>query len=85
MPDLRLLALARDARERAKEILARAVTFNDASAREGMREIAERNWRSGLNKRRPTIPKPKGRAAWRRGYYFHGRLAYYCSVDISIS
>ena len=42
MPDLRLLALARDARERAKEILARAVTFNDASAREGMREIAEK-------------------------------------------
>ena len=40
MPDLRLLALARDARERAEEISTRAETFNDAEAREGMRRIA---------------------------------------------
>jgi hypothetical protein len=36
----RLLALANEARERAKEILARSETFNDAGAREGMRRIA---------------------------------------------
>jgi hypothetical protein len=40
MPDQRLLALARECRERAEEILARAETFKDAGAREGMRRIA---------------------------------------------
>jgi hypothetical protein len=40
MPNPRLLALANDCRERAEEILARAKTFNDAGAREGMRRIA---------------------------------------------
>jgi hypothetical protein len=38
--DHRLLALARKCRDRAEEILARAETFNDADAREGMRRIA---------------------------------------------
>jgi hypothetical protein len=36
----RLLALARECRERAEEILARAETFSGADAREGMRRIA---------------------------------------------
>jgi pyruvate-formate lyase len=36
----RLLSLAREARERAEEIRARAETFNDAGAREGMLRIA---------------------------------------------
>jgi hypothetical protein len=40
MPDQRLLLLARDARERAKEILAKAETFKDAGAKQTMREIA---------------------------------------------
>jgi hypothetical protein len=40
MPDQRLQALANECRERAKEILTRAETFNDAGAREGMRKIA---------------------------------------------
>jgi hypothetical protein len=40
MPDQRLLFLARDARERAEEILAKAETFKDASAKQNMREIA---------------------------------------------
>jgi hypothetical protein len=40
MPNRRLLALANECRERAEEILARAETFNDAGAREGMRGIA---------------------------------------------
>jgi hypothetical protein len=40
MPDERLLALARECRDRAEEILARAETFIDADAREGMRRIA---------------------------------------------
>jgi hypothetical protein len=40
MPDRRLLELARDARERAEEILAKAETFKDASAKKSMLEIA---------------------------------------------
>jgi hypothetical protein len=40
MPDLNLLELARDARERAEEISTRADTFHDALARERMRRIA---------------------------------------------
>jgi hypothetical protein len=40
MPDPRLLALANDCRERAEEILTRAETFHDASARERMRRLA---------------------------------------------
>jgi plasmid stabilization system protein ParE len=42
MPDQRLLFLARDARERAEEILAKAETFNDGSAKQTMRELAVR-------------------------------------------
>jgi len=37
----RLLFLAREARDRAEEILARAETMQDAEARRMMREIAE--------------------------------------------
>jgi hypothetical protein len=40
MPDQRLLALARECRERAEEILVKTETFRDANAREGMRRIA---------------------------------------------
>jgi hypothetical protein len=40
MTDQRLLALARDARDRAEEVLVRAETFKDASARERMRRLA---------------------------------------------
>jgi hypothetical protein len=40
MPDQRLLALARDARDRAEEILVKAATFKDTGARERMRRIA---------------------------------------------
>jgi hypothetical protein len=40
MPDHRLLALAKDSRNRAEEILAKAETFKDASAKQKMREIA---------------------------------------------
>jgi hypothetical protein len=40
MPDQRLLSLARDARERAEEILVKAETFKDAYAKQKMREIA---------------------------------------------
>ena len=40
MPDHRLLALARDARDRAEELLAKAETFKEASAKQTMREIA---------------------------------------------
>jgi hypothetical protein len=40
MPDQRLLSLAKDARERAEEILTRAETFQDAYAKQKMREIA---------------------------------------------
>lgn len=40
MPDQRFLALAREARARAEEILAKAETFNDAGAKQSMREIA---------------------------------------------
>jgi hypothetical protein len=40
MPDLKLLALARDARERAEEISTQAETFHNAETREGMRRIA---------------------------------------------
>jgi hypothetical protein len=34
-----ILSLARNARERAEEVLTRAETFNDAEAREKMRKI----------------------------------------------
>jgi hypothetical protein len=40
MPDLRLLALAKECRERVEEILTRAETFHDVSARERMRRLA---------------------------------------------
>jgi hypothetical protein len=40
MPDQRLLSLAREARERAEEILVKAETFRDAEAKQKMREIA---------------------------------------------
>jgi hypothetical protein len=40
MPDKRLLELARDARDRAEEILTKAETFRDALAKQKMREIA---------------------------------------------
>ncbi len=36
----RLLTLAREARERAEEVLTRAETFQDAHAKQKMREIA---------------------------------------------
>jgi hypothetical protein len=36
----RLLTLAREARERAEEVLTRAETFQDARAKQTMREIA---------------------------------------------
>jgi hypothetical protein len=39
--DQRLMALSRECRERAEEILVKAETFKDADAREGMRRIAE--------------------------------------------
>jgi hypothetical protein len=42
MPDLKILALAKDARVCAGEILARAETFRDAYAKQKMREIAEK-------------------------------------------
>ncbi len=42
MPDLRLLALARDLRAHAKEILTKAETITDANAREMMRAVAAR-------------------------------------------
>ena len=41
MPDQWLLSLAMDLRARAEEIAARAETFQDADARQKMREIAE--------------------------------------------
>jgi hypothetical protein len=40
MPDQRLLALARDCRERAEEISLEAETFQDADAKQRMLEIA---------------------------------------------
>jgi hypothetical protein len=40
MPDRKLLALARDLRARAKEILAKAETMSDADARETMLAVA---------------------------------------------
>ena len=40
MPDQRLLSLARECRERAEEILARAETFQDAHSKQKMHEIA---------------------------------------------
>ena len=40
MPDQRLLFLARDARERAEELLAKAETFHDAEAKQRMLELA---------------------------------------------
>jgi hypothetical protein len=42
MPDERLLWLAREARDRAVEVLTRAETFQDAHAKQRMREIAAR-------------------------------------------
>jgi hypothetical protein len=43
MPEeaVKLLALAREMRARAEEVLARAETFHDAQARRMMRETAE--------------------------------------------
>jgi hypothetical protein len=40
MPDKRILSLAREARERAEEILVKAETFQEAEAKQRMREIA---------------------------------------------
>jgi hypothetical protein len=40
MPDLRLLALARECRERAEEVLTRAESFGEAGAKQKMRGIA---------------------------------------------
>jgi hypothetical protein len=40
VPDQKLLLLARDARDRAEELLAKAETFQDADAKQKMREIA---------------------------------------------
>jgi hypothetical protein len=40
MPDLRLLALAQEARDRAEEILVKAESYKDADAKQKMREIA---------------------------------------------
>jgi hypothetical protein len=40
MPDQRLLALAREARDHAEEILVKAETFKDAGAKQGVLEIA---------------------------------------------
>jgi hypothetical protein len=40
VPDRRLLLLARDARERAEEISVKVETFQDAYAKQKMREIA---------------------------------------------
>jgi hypothetical protein len=40
MPDAKLLSLARELRARAEEVLAQAETFEDAGARQKMREIA---------------------------------------------
>jgi hypothetical protein len=40
MPDERLLALAREYRERAEEVLTRAETFGHAVAKQKMRAIA---------------------------------------------
>ena len=40
MPDAEILSLARDLRARAKEISARAETFNDAGARQMMHSVA---------------------------------------------
>jgi hypothetical protein len=42
MPDHKLLALARDLRTRAEEILAKAETMSDADARDMMRAVAAR-------------------------------------------
>jgi hemerythrin-like domain-containing protein len=42
MPDQRLLFLARDARDRAEEIFAKAENFKDADAKQKMHEIAEK-------------------------------------------
>ena len=40
MPDQKFLALAQEARDRAKEILAKAETFKDAGAKQKMLEVA---------------------------------------------
>ena len=40
MSDQTLLELARDARDRAEEILSRAETFHDAHTKQNMRELA---------------------------------------------
>jgi hypothetical protein len=42
MSDLRLLALARECRERAEETLTRAETWRDGNPKQQMREIAEK-------------------------------------------
>jgi hypothetical protein len=41
MPDLRLLAMAKDLRARAEEMLVRPETFRNADARLKLRKIAE--------------------------------------------
>ena len=41
MPDAMLLAIAREARERAEEVLTRAETFTEPEARRMMRQTAE--------------------------------------------
>jgi len=41
MPDPTLLAMARDLRARAEEVLVRAETFHNADSRQKLREIAE--------------------------------------------
>jgi hypothetical protein len=40
MPDLKLLGLARSLRARAEEVLAKAETMKDASAKQKMRDVA---------------------------------------------
>ena len=40
MPDLKLLAVARELRDRAEEALAKAETFRDPEAKRMMRQIA---------------------------------------------
>jgi hypothetical protein len=57
MPDKRLLVLANECRERAEGIVARAETFNDAGAREGMRRIAV-----GFEQLAERLERPAGAA-----------------------
>jgi uncharacterized protein Yka (UPF0111/DUF47 family) len=42
MPDLRLLSLARECRERTKKTLTQAETWRDGYAKQQLREIAEK-------------------------------------------